>query len=214
MQKVKVLFPSLEFNEWPKTTKALCLYCSEPCPSQPIPKVCYYNVKNDQFNIQGFFCRPCCALGQIKETTHGGEGDRSYIWTQVFLKRYFGVKDFVCAPPKTALQKYGGDLTLKEFYGNSDFEFTMTSEAPFVNSYSIHEFTSTRIHTVDGRKDEDTLTRPTIRTEPQSEQSETGFPPMLLEYLAKQQEKQGTHEKKEVKKQNSESLLKFMKKAH
>lgn len=214
MSIIKVLFPNLDFKEWPLKTDNLCLYCSEKCPATPIPKVTYYNVKNDQFNIQGFFCRPCCAFANIKETTFGGESDRSYIWTQVFLKRYFKVNEFHCAPPKTALKKYGGELNLEEFYGNSELYYLQSLEAPFINSYMIHEFEEKkRIKCAEKNEVKDLIMRPLFKNEPQ-EQQENSFPPMILEYLAQQQEKQtGTTDKKDSKqKVNSESLLKFMKK--
>jgi hypothetical protein len=218
MTIVKVLYPALDFKDWPKTTDALCLYCSEKCPGLPIPKVNYYNVKNDQFHIQGFFCRPCCALANIKETTFGGESDRSYIWTQVFLKRYLKVDDFYCAPPKTALKKYGGELSLEEFYGQTSLTYLQTLEAPFINSYMIHEFEENeerifRLKSNDKMEENETIMRPLFKSEPQ-EQQEIGFPPMILEYLAQQQDKSlQQNDKKETKqKQNSESLLKFMKK--
>lgn len=220
MTLIKVLYPHLDFKDWPKKTDALCLYCSEKCPGLPIPKVNYYNVKNDQFHIQGFFCRPCCALANIRETTFGGESDRSYIWTQVFLKRYMKVENFFCAPPKTALKKYGGELTLEEFYGDSEtsLSYVQTLEAPFINSYMIHEFEEgvlriPRLKTTDKMEECDTIVRPLFKNEPQDQQ-EIGFPPMILEYLAQQQDKSiQSNDKKETKqKQNSESLLKFMKK--
>ena len=215
--KIKVLFPCLEYKDWPTETEALCLYCSEGILGTPLPKVNFYNVKNDLFHIQGFFCRPCCALAHIKETSFGGECDRSYIWTQVFLKRYFGLNDFHCAPPKTSMKKYGGMLTLEEFYGKEhDFIYCGNIEGPFVNAYQILEFTKFD-KLVENSKDNemDEITRPKMRTEPMAEFQETGFPPMLIDYLSKTQEKKVIEKKEEDKKeikQNSESLFKFMKK--
>lgn len=215
--KVSVLFPNIEFKDWPLYTHSLCLYCSEKINGTPIPKVNFYNVKNDIYHIQGFFCRPCCALGHIKETHFGAECDRSYIWTQVFLKRYFDIKEFLCAPPKTALKKYGGTLDLDEFYGiYKDFEYVGSIEGPFINAYQVHDFVKYEKKIEQNKENEvDEVMRPKVKLEPQAEFQETGFPPMLLEYLAQQQDKKLIINKKEEKKeikQNSESLFKFMKK--
>lgn len=222
--KVKVLFPNIEFKDWPLKTDALCLYCAESINGTPLPKVTFYNVKNDIFHIQGFFCRPCCVLGQIKETHFGAECDRSYIWTQVFLKRYFNINEFVCAPPKTALKKFGGTLNLDEFYGiYNEFEFLGSIEGPFINAYQILEFVKYEKKIEHAKENEvDMLLRPTIRYDPKAEFQETGFPPMLIDFLSQQQEQKSPFQitpgkkegdKKEIQNQNSESLFKFMKKS-
>ena len=218
MASIYVIFPNnLKFNEWPSKTQNLCLYCSEKCPSVPIPKVKNYNLRTDTFYIQGFFCRPCCALGHIRETMFGGDHDKSYVWTQIFLKRYFGVSKFHCAPPKTVLKKYGGTLSFQEFYGNENeigmkVNFKQTLEAPFVNNYMIHQFESdAQKEDLEEEKNNITVCRPKMRETPWAQPQKTGLPPLLLNYLA-------THENfplevQGIKKlKNSESLLKFIKK--
>lgn len=214
---IQVIFPAnIKFNEWPQKTDALCLYCSEKCPQIPIPRVKNYNLRTDSFSIQGFFCRPCCALGYIRETNFGGDHDRSYVWTQVFLKRYFGVKTFYCAPPKTTLKKYGGSLTLKEFYGDENnvgikLFYKQSLNAPFINNYIVHQFES-EIKKEEMEEEKEFIFRPKTRDTPYAEPQVSGLPPYLLTYLAGQenipQEIPGI---KKIK-QNSESLLKFMKK--
>jgi hypothetical protein len=218
MSIVNVIFPSnLRFNEWPTETLHLCLYCSEKCPHVPFPKVKNYNLRTDTFYIQGFFCRPCCALGHIRETMFGGDHDKSYVWTQIFLKRYFGVQKFICAPPKTVLKKYGGTFTLEEFYGcEHQLFYKNTLEAPFLNNYMLHQFESgfnvlPNSHQEEAEEENELIRRPKIRDTPWAEHQKTGMPPLLLNFLA-------THENvpmeiQGIKKlKNSESLLKFMKK--
>jgi len=218
MASIYVVFPNnLKFNEWPSKTQSLCLYCSEKCPQIPIPKVKNYNLRTDTFYIQGFFCRPCCALGHIRETMFGGDHDKSYVWTQIFLKRYFGVHKFFCAPPKTTLKKYGGTLSLQEFYGienqlGNKIFYKQTLEAPFVNNYMIHQFESNCNQKEEMEEENELICRPKVRTTPWAESQKTGLPPLLLNFLA-------THETLPIEVQggikklkNSESLLKFIKK--
>lgn len=171
-------------SQWPKTTKALCLHCAEACNSPPLPAVKYYDSQEQKFWVYGFFCRPCCVLAYVQEHPHT-DTTRCLMWSQSILKRYFGVEKMEAAPPRSALIKFGGKLTLEQFYGDSGHQFKALHVPPFVTFAMYAELTHC---TTDPPLDEKKLTglrRPLVRTTPKAEQETTEKPPLILEYLAK-----------------------------
>jgi hypothetical protein len=175
-------------EEWPITTQALCLHCAEKCPSVPLPAVKYHDSKEDKYWVYGYFCRPCCSLAYVQEHPFSDTG-RCLLWTQTILRKYFDIcSPIVPAPPRCSLIKFGGKLTLDEFYGDSKVQFKVVHVPPFVTFAMYVEMTR--------KVDDDTaidatnlqakgLRRPLVRTEPVAQYTETGKPPLLLEYLAK-----------------------------
>ena len=187
-----------QIESWPKSTQALCLHCAEKCPSVPLFAVKYHDSKDDKYWVYGYFCRPCCSIAYIQEHASVDIG-RCILWTQTALRLYFGIKkQIVAAPPRACLIKFGGKLTLDEFYGNSSHVFKTLHTPPFVTFAMYAEVT--RKNDADSELGENEevnnfksqeknnmtgLRRPKIRLDPIAQQEETEKPPLILEFLAK-----------------------------
>jgi len=199
---------------WPTKTSALCLHCAEACPSVPLPAVKYFDSHEEKYWVYGFFCRPCCALAYVQEhpTT---DTARCLMWTQAVLRQYFQIKHRMTpAPPRAALSKFGGSLSLKDFYGQDGFAFKMLHTPPFVTFAMYAELNE--VDTVDSKVTHG-LRRPVDSKRPVAQPEPTEKPPLILEYLArrglslKPQEKVSDAKKrKSDKEQPSGSLAKYL----
>ena len=54
-------------ENWPDSTKALCLHCSEKISKIPLPAVKYHDAKDDKYWVYGYFCRPGCAIAYVMD---------------------------------------------------------------------------------------------------------------------------------------------------
>jgi len=180
-----------QLASWPAKTTALCLHCAETCPSTPLPAVKYHDAAQNKFWVFGFFCRPCCSLAYIQEQVNT-DSARCLIWTQSALRKYFGVTSCMApAPPRAALTKFGGPMSLDEFYGEDAActQFKALHTPPFVTFAMYAEVTRKEVGGVSAAPNTGEellrgLRRPHVRTEPVAVQEPTGKAPLLLEYLA------------------------------
>lgn len=170
-------------KNWPVTTKFLCLHCSESIPGVPLPAVKYYDSHDNKFWVYGFFCRPCCCLAYVQEHPNT-DTPRCIIWTQAVLRNIFKFDTVIIpAPPRCALKKYGGKLSLNDFYGTDEIKFKAIHNPPFVTFAMYAEMTNKNGPEHD--KATNGLTRPTERTTPVATEESTQKPPLILEFLAK-----------------------------
>jgi hypothetical protein len=170
--------------DWPTSTHALCLHCAEKCPSAPLPAVKYHDAQEDKFWVYGYFCRPGCAIAYVMDQP-SMDNCRCALWTQSILRNYFGVKGAMFpAPPRCLLQKFGGTLSLEEFYGNDGTLFTAMHEPPFVTYAMFAEIRNNGVLPAEEDKRTKGLRRPAQRTAPIAIQEITEKPPAILEFLA------------------------------
>jgi hypothetical protein len=177
--------------QWPTNVSHLqCLHCGGQCSAgPPVPAVRQYEIQNDQYWVYGPFCRPCCAFGWICETD---TTSKQLAPTAELLRRYFGLKKIVVAPPRCAHQRFGGPLTDYQFYGESGYTVLTTLQPPFVTyaNYVVaqHQQHSelVKAHSLlpqsAGRLVG--LERPKERSYPLAEKKSSGKAPLLLEFLA------------------------------
>jgi hypothetical protein len=125
---------------------------------------------------------PCCALAHVIEHP-STDSQRCLIWTQAVLRNYFGVSNMIPAPPRSALEKFGGKLSLDSFYGNDGTVFKAMHSPPFVTFAMYAEVTNQK--TPADSKVVQGLRRPTERTHPIATPEQTDKPPLILEFLAK-----------------------------
>jgi hypothetical protein len=88
------------------------------------------------------------------------------------------------APPRSSLRKFGGSLSLSEFYGLDGSSFKMMHTPPFVTYAMYAELTNSSGTAVEN-KDVYGLRRPADAGKNRSEQESTEKPPLILEYLAR-----------------------------
>jgi len=173
--------------DWPSTTSALCLHCAEKCPSTPYPAVKYYDSQEQKYWVYGYFCRPCCVLSYVQDLPHT-DSTRCLMWTQTILRRYFDINSFNFAPPRSALKKFGGQMDLNEFYGESgNCKFKELHVPPFVTFAMYAEVTQNKDELFSTSEDKklNGLRRPLQRTTPTATQESTEKTPLILEFLAK-----------------------------
>jgi hypothetical protein len=163
---------SRELSDWPKSTSALCLHCAEPI-EKPLPAVKYHDTHEDKYMVYGYFCRPCCSFAYVQEQP--GDTARCLAWTQHVLRTYFGVTNMASAPPRCALNKFGGSMTLSEFYGDNSV-FVAIHAPPFVTFAMYAEIAKKPI--------ENGVRRPLTRQDPIAVNESTGKVPLILEFLA------------------------------
>ena len=195
-----------KIDQWPTRTDACCLHCSEPCPATPLPAVQFFDPEASSYWLCGYFCRPCCSLAYIQsDSQFNSDRTRCNMWTREVLTKFFKIHSTTAAPPRAALKKFGGPLTLSEFYGEDALctRFVEVHAAPFVsfamyaevmqdtaNQLNHNQNQNQTTATTQQKKSsttlyEDGIQQPLVRTDPIAQQECTRRPSMLVEYLTK-----------------------------
>jgi len=162
-------------GEWPTTTSSLCLHCAEAIDGPPLPVVAGHEPLTGKYSVYGCFCSAACSLGHIAERG-GADAARTTVWTRLVLQKYFSIPPGPAAPPRTALQKYGGPLSVAAFRSR---DFIKVIQGPFVAHAMVLQM---RGDPALDTSDLTNLKRPTERRPP-AQQQPTGDAPLLLEFL-------------------------------
>ena len=105
-------------GSWPTSTKVLCWHCCHAFSGQPLPMPIRYNERTDVFHVAGTFCSWACMKAYNLD---GGTGYMKHVnatYITMFHKRCTGkLHGIRAAPPRVALQAFGGSMTLEEFRG-------------------------------------------------------------------------------------------------
>lgn len=203
LSPLNVPLKTRQIEQWPTRTEACCLHCSEPCPATPLPAVHFFDPVSSAYWLSGFFCRPCCSLAYIQnDSQFNSDRTRCNMWTREVLMKFFKMNSTTAAPPRAALKKFGGPLTLAEFYGEDTYctRFVEVHAAPFVSFAMYAEVmqTQTKPKQDKNNKDnnnkdmssdatlmEDGIRQPLLRTDPIALQECTAQPSLLVKYLTK-----------------------------
>ena len=102
--------------QWPDSSPHACLHCCEPIAGRPLPAVRHWDLGRGRYTVFGAFCRPGCALGHLQEAG-GADAPNCMAHTRVLLRKAFGLRAGGPCPPRYTLRKFGGPLTLPQFYG-------------------------------------------------------------------------------------------------
>ena len=200
LSKDHVPLKTRKIEDWPSQTECSCLHCGEACVATPLPVVHFFDPIASSYWVSGFFCRPCCALAFINnDSQFNSDRTRCGMWTREVLSNFFNISQIGrAAPPRSALNKYGGPLTLSEFYGEDIHatKFVEIHSAPFVSFAMYAEVMSTsksNHHQIqkqnlfhgNANEDEEEVRQPKIRTEPIALQEPTGKASLLLDYITR-----------------------------
>lgn len=104
-------------NEWPQTTNIWCYWCCHPFPNAPFGIPLKYNADNSQFYVFGCFCSLECAAAYNFDS----RGSQDEIWERNslinMLAKKIGFKHakVESAPPRPALTRFGGYLSIDAF---------------------------------------------------------------------------------------------------
>lgn len=204
LSPLNVPLKTRQIEQWPTRTEACCLHCSEPCPATPLPTVHFFDPVSSSYWLSGFFCRPCCSLAYIQnDSQFNSDRTRCNMWTREVLLKFFKMNSTTAAPPRAALKKFGGPLTLAEFYGEDAYctRFVEVHAAPFVSFAMYAEVMQAQTKFIPKDKDkniyadkekgskqdltEDGIRQPFLRTDPIANQECTTQPSLLVKYLTK-----------------------------
>lgn len=127
---------------WPLNSKHACLNCCHTFKGPPVGLPVHYDERTDMFQLWGNFCSFNCCKRYImdhrrSDTSHlidnlallGIKVHKQNAKLRAAPKHY---KGFLTAPPKTALEMFGGGLTIEEFRRNSVRITDVLAKEPFV----------------------------------------------------------------------------------
>lgn len=115
---ILTVLSSFQTNGYPIKTDIACWWCTYQFDGIPIPYPTGYIEKQDCFKVTGCFCSFSCSLSYMKDNNL--IKNKSLL---LFLKRKLTGEKFPeinYAPPRQALIKFGGTLTISEFREKSD----------------------------------------------------------------------------------------------
>ncbi len=122
---------------WPDRTDLCCWHCTETFDSQPVGIP--VQIRSDGIVLcDGNFCSYSCALTHIfsQKTTH-----REYRTKQLLVqvaREVHGVSTIKPAPPRLALAKFGGPLSIDEFR-NAVKTHIIVVNPPFISRDVVYE---------------------------------------------------------------------------
>ena len=109
-----------------------CFWCTEPFEGIPFPVSGYHSAPQDCFYVYGYFCTPECS-NAYADDRHGAKGTMVNKWMN---KLVYGLKitEQKSAPPREALVKFGGYMTIESFRGSRklDIQFGL-QRLPWAN---------------------------------------------------------------------------------
>lgn len=126
------------FQQWPHTSELCCWWCTEQFGTTP---VCIPKKRNEEtavFEVYGVFCGGPCGLAYIMRESRASDLHQIMMDYRFLLIEVFGchppsVFDMRPAPPREALTKFGGHLSIGEFRLAGVTADTELVEPPFVN---------------------------------------------------------------------------------
>lgn len=118
-------------REWPTSVKIACLWCTECFTNTPCGIPLKYD--NGKYQLFGNFCSPECAAAYNFDNF--SSEDNVWEYYSFINHVYGGKKEIKVAPPRLALKKFGGKLTIGEFREcNQNYNKTYeVVEPPFVS---------------------------------------------------------------------------------
>lgn len=133
--KVYEILPSIyDERQWPDRTNIYCWHCVHPFDSKPVPVPLSYDQRKQTFKVFGCFCSFNCAkayiLGRMSgPSVHTCCSLLTFLHRKVMqIKTHRPIKK---APPVTALNVFGGPLTIQEFRNACGDEIQTVNQLQF-----------------------------------------------------------------------------------
>lgn len=102
---------------WPTSTSTLCWHCCHAFDGQPLPLPIKYDDRRDEFHVVGTFCSWACMKAYNLASNSYMRHVNATLLT-LFHKRCTGqLRGIRAAPPRLALQAFGGTMSIEEFRG-------------------------------------------------------------------------------------------------
>ena len=118
---------------YPDQTNIKCFHCCHTFETRPIPLPFTYDATKKTFHVKFVFCSWECMKTYVSESNFS---NKNYIFSiiQEFYKAVNGTtRNIKFAPPRIALEDFGGDLTINQFRSTLDVEYKQI-DFPFVVS--------------------------------------------------------------------------------
>lgn len=127
--------------EWPREAAGWCWYCCHPFEGPPLPMPTKYDDRKDEFWVTGTFCSWACMKAFNLESKSYMQTVTANIIT-LFRWRCTGqLSGIRAAPPRLALDVFGGHMSIREFREASAkaTEFCVLPPRMIVHHHAMHE---------------------------------------------------------------------------
>lgn len=114
-QRTNLVCVDVDKSNWPPVADVCCWHCCHKFDTVPVPLPVGYNGHKDLFTVQGMFCSWGCAKAHLMDHFHHSVGQLSTFLTLLHKRTVGKVKHITRAPPRVALQMFGGPLSIEEF---------------------------------------------------------------------------------------------------
>ena len=107
----------VEEGDWPTSTACLCWHCCHPFSGPPLPMPVRYDERLDLFHVTGTFCSWGCMKAYNMDSSSYMRHVNATVITLFYKKCVGKLEGIRPAPPRLALQAFGGPMTIEEFRG-------------------------------------------------------------------------------------------------
>ena len=136
------IFESCSLQDWPKSTKVACWYCTEKFKGRPFCLPVDFDATTTEWRLKGCFCSVQCTLAYIQDY-HSQDYLFSNMlsWTKLFARMYFGITNVTRAPSRCLLKKFGGHISIQQFRQHNEKKETIeVIHEPIFTFVSINSF--------------------------------------------------------------------------
>lgn len=123
-------------NDFNKKTNMCCWHCCHSFDTPPIPLVKDFDTATGNYVVMGNFCSLACSKAYAMESCNFNSG-LQIILQEKMAREVYGVSGIVAAPPRLALDCFGGPYSLEQFRKSE--KRVVMHKPPFVCAYHVIE---------------------------------------------------------------------------
>lgn len=123
-------------EHWTKPTSIACWHCCHTFETPPVPIARTYDTKERSFIVFGNFCSLRCAKGYLVDNPTFESSQQLNMFSKM-AREVYGQTDVPIAPPRIALQMFGGPYSIEAFRDKPIS--AMLLSPPFITSYMVVE---------------------------------------------------------------------------
>ena len=139
-------------NTWPENTDIHCWWCCHSFENSPKTLPYKYDSITKRFRVMGYFCSWECVKAYNLDITDARVGQRNSYLSQMILQIYGSLLTIKSAPPRQALTKFGGYLSIEEFRDSTNDKLIKLINPPFllINPH-IEEVMINKVHKIENK---------------------------------------------------------------
>ena len=123
-------------DHWTKPTTVACWHCCHKFDTPPVPIARDYDTKERSFIVFGNFCSLRCAKGYLVDSPTFESSQQLNMFSKM-AREIYGQTEVSVAPPRIALQMFGGPYTIEAFRDKPISAIILAP--PFITSYMVVE---------------------------------------------------------------------------